>query len=97
MAKPSTMAMTGLGMSRISDWKSTSAEPWYSTVLRSSLWSRPDEKAFGPDPEMTTTRTPSSSSASWRATDISSVVLPRVALYTSGRLIVNQAMPSDFS
>ena len=58
MAKPSTMAMTGFGMSRISDWKSTSAEPWYSSVLRSSPWSRPDEKAFGPDPEMITTLNP---------------------------------------
>ena len=64
--------------------KSDSLVPEYSGLVLSSPWSLPEQKALGPEPEITTTLISESLPASSRASDISSVVRPRMALYTSG-------------
>ena len=96
MAKPSTIAITGFGRCLTSSMKSDSLVPEYSGLVLSSPWSLPEQKALGPEPEITTTLISESLPASSRASDISSVVRPRMALYTSGRLMVIQAIPSSF-
>ena len=80
MAKPSTIAITGFGMLLTSSMKLDSLVPLYSGLDRSSPWSRPEQKALGPAPAITTARTDSSAPASSSASTISSVVLPRNAL-----------------
>jgi hypothetical protein len=57
-------------------------------------WSPPEQNASGPSPVSTITPTDVSSRARSSASEISTIVLGRNALRTSGRSIVILAMPS---